>query len=65
MSGDPQSTDPNHEPGLEIIPSGPRLRLATHAEVERLRKALREVDRLCPEPGGAGQVARDALRIGA
>jgi hypothetical protein len=35
------------------------------AEIARLRAALKEVDRLCPRPGGAGQVARDALRIGA
>lgn len=33
-------------------------------EIARLRAALDEVARLCPKPGGAGQVARDALKVG-
>jgi len=40
------------------------LEIALASEVLRLRAALDEVARLCPKPGGAGQVARDALRIG-
>ena len=32
-------------------------------EVERLRKALHEIDQLFQRPGGAGQIARDALRV--
>ena len=42
----------------------PKLAVVQTSEADRLRAALAEIAQCSPKPGGVGQIARDALRIG-